>query len=95
MMKASIDRMRTWAVTESDRVCKADKYAWMRKMVNSVTIAHQDGSFISYTHAFMVEDTQDAEFVWVFTEHHGYHVFYRPDCDSVEEFSGSRLRSDK
>lgn len=46
-----------------------------------VQIKHTDGSIFKWARAFYLEEDY---FVMVFTEHHGFYVYYREDLISIE-----------
>ena len=46
-----------------------------------VQVSHSDGSFFIFHGAFRV--IRD-DFAFIFTEHHGFHVYYLEDIDRVQ-----------
>ena len=50
-----------------------------RRSRGRVRITHFDGSLFLWTHALMVEDPYDKNFLWVFPEHSDRQVFAKED----------------
>lgn len=48
----------------------------------TVHVSHHDGSTLAFHWAFAVAS---GDYVAVFTEHHGYHLFHREDIKSYRE----------
>lgn len=52
------------------------------RLQRSVTIVHADGSVLHYRHALLM---QSGEYLAVFTEHHGFHVYHVEDLRRYEQ----------
>lgn len=50
-----------------------------------VRIEHNDGSRFLFANASMRSDPKDRQYLWVFAEHSGIHVFAQDDLDGYEE----------
>lgn len=55
----------------------------------TVTLSHVDGSFFKWRRAFVMERTN---WIIVFTEHHGYHIYDKDDLNDVTQFD-TRIQS--
>jgi len=55
------------------------------KRFGIVHVIHQDGSSLVFHNAFAERDPEDKEFVWVYSEHVGYHLFHIEDLRWFDE----------
>lgn len=55
----------------------------------TVTLSHTDGSFFKWKRAFVMERMN---WIIVFTEHHGYHIYDKDDLNDVTQFD-TRIQS--
>jgi hypothetical protein len=75
-LKASEDRMCAWSKNLTARVKRFNHW---------VIIQHCDGTNYTFNGAFIVDDPEDKNYVWVFTEHQGYFAFAVEDLEGHVE----------
>jgi hypothetical protein len=73
---ASEERMNTW----SRRLTSKEP-----RFRHWVSVYHSDGSQYLFNGAFIVDDPEDEEYVWVFTEHHGYFALSVTELEGLTE----------
>ena len=64
---------------ELDKQLRADD----SRFSGSVLLAHQDGSIMFWEYAFC---ERHDEWWFVFTEHHGNHVYHHEDLERIKEY---------
>lgn len=69
-----------------DETLQLDSFTFKGK-VKVVAIKHCDGSYLEF-HSAHCHRHESKEFYFVFTEHHGYHIYHKDDISCIMKWHG-------
>ncbi len=79
-MASTIQEVQAWAADYDSKLRATDK-----RFERSVLVIHVEGSVFNIMSAFLIE--YDKEWVVMFSEHQGYHVWCAEDLSGMAQFA--------